>query len=1059
MDDTDDGIGSELNTPRDEKTQSQAQASDTSIDDTEPTSSQPITSTPKFSSHASASRRLQSQISKSPFAIDLSAVQESTNEENEASVNSNKNCNCENEDGSEDKIGDYSAFEWASEVVSKQLKLLELSEEQEKSRQQMDSMRQISADLQARVGAAEDIINELNAKRNELLTELEHYKKLSEEKETALVKCKQELSLAVKKIETLQNITIEVEVDKESDRKAIESLQSENQRNEKVIDELKRNAEQREKELMREKEALLASANEERRQLAEWREKATRLDSTVTKQDAQLKRYEEVESRLDETSKQLHDQLSKVAELSTQLKVQRDITKKDRDEISHLRSKLDEMKMLSNSANERMQSSQEMQRLKSECEALRKELDQDRVIKAEWAIFKRNNDEMRNVIDKQENELVALRDALSDKRKQLDALEDERNELKRKCAQLEIDIDKKDADFLTFQTGAEFQYQTEMEQLRGVIREKDERLDRLHTRIAEYESYPGMASSVCVQSNTSNETLNATVWESMPEEIREQIEIFKQRYKELDGVIQQMMHSYVLKGNESMKSQHSKIMEDKMTDCDGLAAIYSSPDRTQSGNELPAIRTSTASNSDTMLSEKTIEDNVAIPPAEGIDQNGNIQSSIPALLRAVRTAQVNGKLTPNIRQLLEHLLIESSHSSQSVELIDEAVNRFFANLDLALRKTLTTSNDNRRKCEELQNARDEALEDRRVLTEELRAAQDRYAIYEAKTETLRLQIKEENRKVIDLRNRVDQLTERNQALDTSNAGLKGIIHELQLDLEEKSTAYRKATEYLEDFRTELEKMGVYADQQNDRLIKSNSEKEELKRLLKDRDKELEHIHDRLLESINQCTARTNDMQKIEKRLIAAQLQNDTLQRKYNKRELFLEQMETLLKAMKLRNDSLREGNRLRQNKFDVMVKFLARYGIDLSKDEVGGGYSLKNHSSSNKVDEEPANVEEEDEDEQNDAIKRQPSDGLMDSLRVSESARERLLDRLDRYTSKIEKCDREGEIDDLFIPSWHNVSERTSLKCASESSDSASNNSNNDPPMMDPTENVAVKSA
>lgn len=36
------------------------------------------------------------------------------------------------------------------------------------------------------------------------------------------------------------------------------------------------------------------------------------------------------------------------------------------------------------------------------------------------------------------------------------------------------------------------QYQTEMAQLKEMIRERDERLDRLHARIADYESYPGL---------------------------------------------------------------------------------------------------------------------------------------------------------------------------------------------------------------------------------------------------------------------------------------------------------------------------------------------------------------------------------------------------------------------------------------------------------------------------------------------------------------------------------------------------------------------------------------
>lgn len=54
------------------------------------------------------------------------------------------------------------------------------------------------------------------------------------------------------------------------------------------------------------------------------------------------------------------------------------------------------------------------------------------------------------------------------------------------------------------------------------------------------------------------------------------------------------------------------------------------------------------------------------------------------------------------------------------------------------------------------------------------------------------------------------------------------------------------------------------------------------------------------------------MQKLDKRLVGLQLQNDTLRRKYDKRETFLEQMEELLKTMKVRNDALREANRLRQ---------------------------------------------------------------------------------------------------------------------------------------------------
>lgn len=40
-------------------------------------------------------------------------------------------------------------------------------------------------------------------------------------------------------------------------------------------------------------------------------------------------------------------------------------------------------------------------------------------LQAEWAVFKRNAEEMRGRLDKQENELVELRDVLTEKRKQL----------------------------------------------------------------------------------------------------------------------------------------------------------------------------------------------------------------------------------------------------------------------------------------------------------------------------------------------------------------------------------------------------------------------------------------------------------------------------------------------------------------------------------------------------------------------------------------------------------------------------------------------------------------
>uniref|UniRef100_A0A0M3IQ36 Myosin_tail_1 domain-containing protein n=1 Tax=Ascaris lumbricoides TaxID=6252 RepID=A0A0M3IQ36_ASCLU len=109
------------------------------------------------------------------------------------------------------------------------------------------------------------------------------------------------------------------------------------------------------------------------------------------------------------------------------------------------------MKLALASATKDSTPTKEMTRLRDECERLQIQLEADREIKAEWAVFKRNAEEMRGRLDKQENELVELRDVLTEKRKQLDALEDERSELKRKCSQLQIDLDTVNAEFRAFQ--------------------------------------------------------------------------------------------------------------------------------------------------------------------------------------------------------------------------------------------------------------------------------------------------------------------------------------------------------------------------------------------------------------------------------------------------------------------------------------------------------------------------------------------------------------------------------------------------------------------------------
>uniref|UniRef100_A0A915BSW5 Uncharacterized protein n=1 Tax=Parascaris univalens TaxID=6257 RepID=A0A915BSW5_PARUN len=910
MDDVDDGLGSEVNTPRDGRLSDQTNALlDASIAMNAPgeESRLPVTSTPR-------SIGRQSNIVADSFQPDLSDVHGRSLDDPFPDI------------GVEDAQGDYTALDWAMEVVSKQEELKQLSKEHGKTLQQMNFMQNIIAELQQRIVCAEETIKDLNSERNTLLEKLERYKKSAEDNEMILARCKEELVTAQKKIAELENISLEVDVDKDAECKTIAKLLEEKEQTNMLINQIRRGAEEREKELLREKEALLSSANDERRHLAEWREKATRLDQLVIRQNAELIRYAQMEKRYTDIFKELEDERAKVSELSRELQLQNDAERKYRDEVMHLRLKLDEMKLALSSATKDSTPTKEVNRLRNECERLQIQLEADRELKAEWAVFKRNAEEMRGRLDKQENELVELRDTLNEKRKQLDALEDERNELKRKCSQLQIDLDTVNAEFRAFQNGAEMQYQTEMAQLKEMIRERDERLDRLHARIADYESFPGQLSSSELSESSSN-AANKSIWEAMPEEVREELDFLKQRYKELDGVVQKMMQSYIATANESLRSRESKMLEDKATDCGDLiitTAEAHSSNATQSEQGLPMIE---GRSSVEAISERTISEHAQVDTA-GV-------STLAHLLRSVRKAEINGKLTPNIRQLLESLLIDVNRNALSAEFMDDAVNRFFANLDLALRRTLSTSEDNRRKCEELEKARAEVAEDLRTCSEELRVAQDRYAIFEAKAESLRLQLKEENRNGTMLRNEIERLTEQLQRLDTSNTGLTGIIKQQQLEIEEKANAYHKSTALLEEFRLELEKMGAYADILNEKCRQLNRDKEELRRRLGERDREMERLQKRLVDSVQECTTRANDVQKLDKRLVGLQLQNDTLRRKYDKRETFLEQMEELLKTMKVRNDALREANRLRQTKIDVILKFLGRHGID-----VGEGFDV-----------------------------------------------------------------------------------------------------------------------
>lgn len=74
--------------------------------------------------------------------------------------------------------------------------------------------------------------------------------------------------------------------------------------------------------------------------------------------------------------------------------------------------------------------------------------------------------------------------------------------------------------------------------------------------------------------------------------------------------------------------------------------------------------------------------------------------------------------------------------------------------------------------------------------------------------------------------------------------------------------------------------------------------------------------------------RASELQHAENKIDELQRRNEYLKRKYDKREGFLEEMETLLRVMKIRCDGLQGTNQLRQvrNSFYNLFNFMLKYG-------------------------------------------------------------------------------------------------------------------------------------
>ncbi|VDN24781.1 unnamed protein product, partial [Gongylonema pulchrum] len=286
-------------------------------------------------------------------------------------------------------------------------------------------------------------------------------------------------------------------------------------------------------------------------------------------------------------------------------------------------------------------------------------------------VVRQKNDELAFLVEKREVELKNIRELLDEKRSQIEDLKEENAKFKLEITQLKTELEQIQNDFRNFQVQAEVQYRAETTQMEQLIKEKDERLERLLNRIALYESYPGQ-SAVSTWSE-SNSATNATVWDALPGE--------------------RMMAETLIKP--------TKIFANKSTECaDLVTSVQSETMRQDDSCQTPNITIYEPGSSIETSSESLA---VAALRTE-IDESKKVHDSLAAMLDCVRHAQIRGKLSPNIQQLLENLFSEVQQSDKSLEKIAELVNRFFANLELALRRTLSAADDNRIRCEKLEDS-------------------------------------------------------------------------------------------------------------------------------------------------------------------------------------------------------------------------------------------------------------------------------------------------------------------------------------------------------------------
>ncbi|VDK74833.1 unnamed protein product [Litomosoides sigmodontis] len=727
--------------------------------------------------------------------------------------------------------------------------------------------------------------------------------------------------------------------------------------------------------LLSEKQALLKADNNDRKDLAACQEKNEKLTLQNAQLADELEKYRGMDARLEKCLDELTKKDSLIEELNGRFMQSNDSLKKFRDETIYLRRQLSE-KAGSKKGSERDWALENKKSL-SECEILKEAVTKNQSLMDQIATEKQKNDDLTSLLKEREAELINTRILVDIKGKHIEHLLEEKADLKYENIHLMTVANEVTAKYDTFRNQAEIQYQLETAQLNQIIEEKDERLERLHTRIAFFESYPGH-SSIC--SANANKCIDITIWDALPVDIRLQLCELKKKYQELNAIVYRMM-------SDPPTTQYANIMkvvENKSTDCCGLASELKS----RSDSHIAVCEAGSSI-------ESSLESLTDTPNSKGINET----DTLLLILEAVRHAEIRGKLSPNIQQLLEHLLSDIQGGNKSVEQVGEAVSRFFANLDLALRKTLSASDDNRIKCEKLDKLCAEMTSELHEARDELCSALKKCSIYEENIDSLKLQFR---CKSAELHGKLKRAFEEVDSLTKQNDILTIAVREAKAMLKRKTDLCLQVPSTIKCIKDELEKAKKDESKMNERLRELCREKEKVKQLLSERELDVVKLEYRLVESTNECTVRASELQHAESKIDELQKRNEYLKRKYDKREGFLEEMEAILRAMKVRCEGLQGTNRLRQHLIEKLKKLLVKLGFNLDNPRlINSRRPIVHEGNAVKL-------------IRKSKMQMQPSH--LGRLKIAKIAQ-----RLEKETAKIEELERCQGSDFVHIPFWRSL--------------------------------------